>query len=321
MRIHWTNTELTAMTNTTLTCSSAPSAPGRTGLLGSKPLRPTCHPCKARSCSADYGEAKEAIKAGHVRLERASARATGRRSGRCRDAKTARLGHLRPRLSSSLVYDAPYGTRPPRETLKRGGGRGTGGSCRSPAAGGIGSAAPAALGRRGTLREVRRRYGAAVGAAAAEIALNRRLRDYTSKHGHPPWSHRRRAVGARRPVLDDVRRADQAALYRARPARRPRSGDRAPGGAPLHARCVRVDVPRAVVDDAPVRGIRHRAGDQSAFSLPAGSGSDGALDGVRHAVADGPRLRSPALARRGRAGGGRDRHGQGHGCAVRGDPA
>ena len=52
-------------------------------------------------------------------------------------------------------------------------------------------------------------------------------------------------------------------------------------------------VPRAAVDDAPVRGLRHGGGDQRALPLPARARPDRAVDGVRHAVADGPRLRPP----------------------------
>ena len=73
------------------------------------------------------------------------------------------------------------------------------------------------------------------------------------------------------------------------------------------------------MDDAPVRGLRHRRGDQRALPLPARPRPDRALDGVRHAVADGPRLRPPALARRGRARGRRGRHARRHADAVPGD--
>ena len=55
--------------------------------------------------------------------------------------------------------------------------------------------------------------------------------------------------------------------------------------------------------------------------LPARARADRALDGVRHALADGPRLRPPAVAGRGRARGRGDRHAPGHGDAVRRDPA
>ena len=67
------------------------------------------------------------------------------------------------------------------------------------------------------------------------------------------------------------------------------------------------------VDDAPVRRLRHRRGDQRALPLPARPRADGALDRVRHAVADGPRLRPSALARRGRPRGRGDRHARRHG--------
>ena len=47
----------------------------------------------------------------------------------------------------------------------------------------------------------------------------------------------------------------------------------------------------AAVDDAPVRRVRYGGGDQRAVPLPARSWADRALDRVRHALADGPRLR------------------------------
>ena len=68
-----------------------------------------------------------------------------------------------------------------------------------------------------------------------------------------------RRAGARRAVLDDLGRADQAALHRGRSAGRCRCRDRLPGRVSLHPRRVRLDVPGAAVDDAPVRRVRHRA--------------------------------------------------------------
>ena len=65
----------------------------------------------------------------------------------------------------------------------------------------------------------------------------------------------------------------------------------------LHARGLPLDVPRPAVDDAPVRRLRHRRGDQRALPLPARARPDRALDRVRHAVADGPRLRLAAVRR------------------------
>ena len=93
---------------------------------------------------------------------------------------------------------------------------------------------------------------------------------------------------------DALRRADQGALRAGgrRPARR---ADRAAGRVPVHPRRLPDDVPRAPVDDAPVRRLRHRRGDQRALPLPARPRADGALHRVRHAGADGPRLR-PARA-------------------------
>ena len=89
-----------------------------------------------------------------------------------------------------------------------------------------------------------------------------------------------------------------------------------PGDFPFTRGRLPVDVPRAAVDHAPVRRLRHRRGDQRALPLPARPRPDRPLDGVRHADADGPRLRQRALARRGRPRGRRDRHARRHGDAV-----
>ena len=123
--------------------------------------------------------------------------------------------------------------------------------------------------------------------------------------------------GARRAVHDVERRAGGAALH-AR-GRGPVRGDRLPGRVSVHARRVPVDVSRAALDDAPVRGLRDGGGDERALPLPARPRADGAVDGVRHAVADGPRLRPRALGGRGRPRGRGDRHARRHGDAVRRD--
>ena len=68
-------------------------------------------------------------------------------------------------------------------------------------------------------------------------------------------------------------------------------------------------------------GFGSARGDERPVPLPARARADRALDGVRHALADGPRLRPSAVARRGRARGRRGRHARGHGDAVRWDPA
>ena len=94
-----------------------------------------------------------------------------------------------------------------------------------------------------------------------------------------------------------------------------------PGVYPVHARRLPVDVPRAALDDAPVRRLRHGRGDERALPLPARARPDRPLDGVRHADADGLRLRPSALARRGRPRRRRDRLARRHGDALRGHPA
>ena len=89
---------------------------------------------------------------------------------------------------------------------------------------------------------------------------------------------------------------------RGRPRLRPRArrrhqlGGRRPARPlPLHARAVPDDVPLAPVDDAPDRGLRHAAGDQPALPVPDRPGPDRHLGRLRHADADGLRLRRPEV--------------------------
>ncbi len=94
------------------------------------------------------------------------------------------------------------------------------------------------------------------------------------------------------------------------PADAAEAGAEAPGepGAFPFTRGIRARrVPRATVDDAPVRRLRHRRRIERALSLPARARHDRALGGVRSADATGLRLRRAAGARRGRQGRRRDR--------------
>ena len=109
-------------------------------------------------------------------------------------------------------------------------------------------------------------------------ALSRRRPSGTCRSPPSPVSRSGRSTRA-----DDVGPVDGA--------------DRLAGRVAVHARRVPEHVPRPAVDDAPVRRLRHGRGDQRALPLPARPRADRAVDGVRHAVADGPRLRPPALAR------------------------
>ena len=68
-------------------------------------------------------------------------------------------------------------------------------------------------------------------------------------------------------------------------------------------------------------GFGGAAGDERALPLPARARPDGPLDRVRHADADGLRLRPPARARRGRARGRGGRLARRHGDALRRHPA
>ena len=85
----------------------------------------------------------------------------------------------------------------------------------------------------------------------------------------------------------------------------------------VHPRRLPVDVPRAAVDDAPVRGLRHRRGDQRALPLPARPRPGRPEHRLRHALAHGLRLRRRAQRGRGRPRGRRRRHARRHGDAVR----
>ena len=78
---------------------------------------------------------------------------------------------------------------------------------------------------------------------------------------------------------------------------------------------------RAAVDDAAVRGLRERRGDERALPPAARARPDRPLDGVRPADAARARLGRPACARRGGAHGRRDRLARRHAPAVRRDPA
>ena len=104
-------------------------------------------------------------------------------------------------------------------------------------------------------------------------------------------------------------------------AGRLRPRPRLSGVVPVHAGRLPVDVPGAAVDDAPVRGLRDGGGDERAVPVPARPRADGALLRVRHAGADGGRLRLAAGARRGRARGRGGGVARGHGDPLLGDPA
>ena len=65
-----------------------------------------------------------------------------------------------------------------------------------------------------------------------------------------------------------------------------------PGCVSVHARRLPVDVPRAALDDAAVRRLRHGGGDERALPVSARPRPDRAVDRVRHADADGLRLGS-----------------------------
>src|SRR4029450_1939242 len=126
-----------------------------------------------------------------------------------------------------------------------------------------------------------------------------------------PENERARAPRAALPAL-----RERAALLTRERRHRLRHHARLPGRVSVHTRRLPVDVPREALDDAPVRGLRHRRGDERALPLPARARADGAVHGLRHAHADGLRLRPSALARGGRARGRGDRLARRHGDAL-----
>ena len=99
--------------------------------------------------------------------------------------------------------------------------------------------------------------------------------------------------------------------------RRADGADRLAGGVPLHPRAVSERLPRPAVDDPAVRRVRQRPADQRALPDDLGRRRRRAERRLRHADADGPRLRRPAQSGRGRALRGGDRLGGRHGGAVR----
>ena len=121
--------------------------------------------------------------------------------------------------------------------------------------------------------------------------------------GRERWrgTTRRKAIearaGAPRALRDVVGHRGPRPVH-ARRHRRPRrgSGPRAAGRAAVHPRRPGDDVPQPAVDDAPVRRLLDRAGDEQALPLPPRAGPDRPVGRVRPADPDGLRL--------GRAGGG-----------------
>ena len=83
------------------------------------------------------------------------------------------------------------------------------------------------------------------------------------------------AARAPRAVRDVLRDRDRGPLHRGR-HRRPRRGraTSAARGVPVHPRRPADDVPQPLLDDAPVRRLRHRRGDQPALPLPPRAGPD-----------------------------------------------
>ena len=134
------------------------------------------------------------------------------------------------------------------------------------------------------------------------------LEGWEEAYGHPR---------ARRAVHDALGGAGPAAVHPGRPA-----GDAErdrPAGRSIRSRaaCIRRCTAAGCGRCASSPGFGTAEETNERFRYLLDHGQDGLVDGVRHAVADGPRLRPPAVAGRGRPRGRRDRLARRHGDAVR----
>ena len=270
--------------------------PGAPAFIATRRLqqrRPSC----SRRCWRWTARSARAGRSMRRRLHGPAGRALRLRRGQgAGGAASSRRARHRPRGSwaySDSASDLPMlrGGRQPRgRQPRRAAGRGR-------AAGGLGGdalreARPAAADRR------RHAVAAAVGGSGTWLAARRagapagpRLptRADSAAEAGPrlsamavePDAIRRahewlKEVYARQPerdgaVHDDLRRGGQAALHRRRTCA-DTDAERDigyPGRVSVHPRRLPVDVPRPAVDDAPVRRLRHRRGDQRALPLPA----------------------------------------------------
>ncbi len=137
-----------------------------------------------------------------------------------------------------------------------------------------------------------------------------------------------RGAGARGAVRDQLGHPGRAAAHAGRRGRGVSAGRRGvpgeaglPGRIPFHPRRPADDVPRPLLDHAPVCRVRHRGREQPALQIPAGAGADRPQRGVRPAHPDRLRRRRSDLP--GRSGQGRrgDLVAGRHGDAARRHPA
>ena len=137
--------------------------------------------------------------------------------------------------------------------------------------------------------------------------------------GRERWQHRYDAARTRDADFTTLSGSPVDPVYGprdGRPVRRVRA-DRLAGRVPVHPGPLSDRLPRPDLDDPPVRGLRQRPADQRALQDDPGRRRWRAERRVRHADPDGPRLRRPAGARRGRPLRCGDRLGRRHGGAVR----
>ena len=143
--------------------------------------------------------------------------------------------------------------------------------------------------------------GGGAGADRADAAHRARPQDDGRERNDV--SEQREAEAAQGQVRD---RRGHPAQGRLSPAigryrcRRLRARARQPRPISVHARRAVDDVPRPLLDDAPVRRLRQRGGIEQTISLPSETRPNRIIGRVRSADADGARPRSSAGARRGR---------------------
>ena len=104
----------------------------------------------------------------------------------------------------------------------------------------------------------------------------------------------RAPAGAGAGVPDAGRAAGEARLHAGRCRRHTAGRHRPARPVSVHARALPDHVPRALLDDAPDRGLRHRGRHQRALQVPDRAGADRALRWTSTCRPDGLRLRRPA---------------------------
>ena len=176
---------------------------------------------------------------------------------------------------------------------KRSAGRSASPSWRSRSRSSPRSCSASSVGRRGPWGTARTSADGDDGRSACFARRHRRV-------APPALRGATRAPG--RALLDDLGARGRSALHGGLGRDRRGARPRLPRRLSVHARRLSVDVPRELWTMRQFAGFGTAEETNERFRYLLDHGQTG-LDGVRHALADGLRLRPPALARRGRAEG------------------